>query len=134
MYINALHGIYGLYLLDRSLIESPSLFFGLTSAIYPWRHGVKMSRPQFVLEDDDTEDQRLRSSELPRYSEDSIDELALDRSVFEKDERFRDEGKMEQGEEEEDGFLYGKVPVSDTIKVMVSTNRYSDRRPRLGHT
>ncbi|KAH8081110.1 dipeptidyl-peptidase [Filobasidium floriforme] len=69
-----------------------------------------MSRPQFVLEADDTEDQRLRSSELPRYSEDSIDELALDRSVFEKDERFRDEGKMEQGEEEEDEFLYGKVP------------------------
>lgn len=78
-----------------------------------------MSRPQFVLEDDDTEDQRLRSSELPRYSEDSIDELALDRSVFEKDERFRDEGKMEQGEEEEDEFLYGKVPVSETIKIMV---------------
>ena len=71
-----------------------------------------MTRAQFVLEDDDdTEGQRLGSSELPRYSEDSIDELALDRAVFEKDERFRDEGKMEQGEEEDDGFLYGKVPV-----------------------
>lgn len=100
--------------------RTPSLFVRLTPAIYPWKDGVEMSRPQFVLEDDDTEDQRLRSSELPRYSEDSIDELALDRSVFEKDERFRDEGKMEQGEEEEDGFLYGKVPVSDMIKVVVS--------------
>lgn len=71
-----------------------------------------MTQAQFVLEDDDdTEGHRLRSSELPRYSEDSIDELALDRAVFEKDERFRDEGKMEQGEEEDDGFLYGKVPV-----------------------
>ena len=71
-----------------------------------------MAGAQFVLEDDDSEDQRLRSSDLPRYSEDSIDELGLDRHVFEKDERFRDETKMELGDQEEQDFLYGRVPVS----------------------
>jgi hypothetical protein len=76
-----------------------------------------MAGAQFVLEDDDSEDQRLRSSDLPRYSEDSIDELGLDRHVFEKDERFRDETKMELGDQEEQDFLYGRVPVSSWLSI-----------------
>jgi hypothetical protein len=71
-----------------------------------------MSPPQFVLEDDGLEERRLRSSDLPRYSDESIEDSGLDRSVFEKDERFRDEAKMELGDEEEDGFIHRRVPVS----------------------
>ena len=72
-----------------------------------------MSAPQFVIEDDETSDQAALTSPQPRYSEDSIDETALNRQFFEKDARFRDEVKMEQGgEEEDDEFLYTRTPVS----------------------
>jgi hypothetical protein len=74
---------------------------------------LKMSPPQFVIEDDETSDQAALTSPQQRYSEDSIDETALNRQFFEKDARFRDEVKMEQGgEEEDDEFLYSRTPVS----------------------
>lgn len=77
-----------------------------------------MPRPAHFVIEDDEDDSGLKSPQTGRYSEDSIDESGLNRDFFEKDERFRDEGKMEQGdrdreeiEAEDDGFLYGKVPV-----------------------
>lgn len=89
-----------------------------------------MPPAQFVI-DDNEERSGLKSPRRSlggqeRYSEDSIDESGLNRELFEKDERFRDEGKLEEGGEldvdergdrgyrgegEDDGFIYGKIPV-----------------------